>query len=130
MSVNIFEQATRARFRFKTDNGYISTEDLWHVSLEKLDTIALGLQAELNKPGESFISNKPKDATLQARFDVVKHIIDTKLEEKRAESERTRNAAERQVLLAALEKRQQAELEGLSTEDIKKRIAALDKDAA
>lgn len=130
MSVNIFEQATRARFRFQAANGLITTEDLWQVSLEKLDIIALGLQAELNKTGESFISDSPKDATLKARFDVVKHIIDVKLEEKRAEIVRKSAAAQRQILLAALEKRQQEELEGLSMDEIKKRIEALDKDAA
>lgn len=130
MSVNLFEQAARARFRFKADNGWVSVEDLWQLQLEKLDTIAIGLQAELNSTGESFISDKPKDATLVARFEIVKHIIDTKLEEKRAETVRKSAAAQRQILLAALEKRQQEELDGLSIDAIKKRIEDIDKDAA
>lgn len=130
MTVNIFELATRNRYRFKADNGYVTTEDLWALPLPQLDRIALALKKELGADEESFISEVPKDNTLQQRFDVVIHIIETLLAEKNEAKTKAERAEQRKVLLDALATRQKEELNSLSAEEIKKRIEALDKDAA
>ena len=63
--MNIFEQATRAKLRFSTPNGMVSTEDLWDLPLTSLnskranlDDIARTLDAELKSTASvSFVSN-------------------------------------------------------------------------
>ena len=46
--MNIFERAVREKTRFNY-KGLISVEDLWDLSLEKLDAIWCELEAELEK---------------------------------------------------------------------------------
>lgn len=123
--INLFEQATRLKLRFKSNNGNVSTEDLWDLPLSQLDDIAKGLRKELRETEDSFIEEKKSNAQLELRFEVVKHVITTKLAERDAKAQAKEKAARRQVLLEALEKKQNAALDGMSAEDIKKELEAL-----
>ena len=123
--INMFEQATRLKLRFKSNNGNISTEDLWDLPLSQLDDIAKGLRKELRDTEDSFIEEKKSNATLELRFEVVKHVITTKLAERDAKAKAKEVAARRQVLLEALEGKQQEALKNMSVEDIQKELATL-----
>ena len=123
--INLFEQATRLKLRFKSNNGNVSTEDLWDLPLSQLDDIAKGLRKELRETEDSFIEEKKSNAQLELRFEVVKHVITTKLAERDAKAQAKEKAARRQVLLEALEKKQNAALDGMSADDIKKELEAL-----
>ena len=48
MSTNMFEIATRNKFRFPF-KGVISTEDLWDLSVESLDNVFKTLNSEMKK---------------------------------------------------------------------------------
>ena len=123
--INMFEQATRLKLRFKSNNGNISTEDLWDLPLSQLDDIAKGLRKELRDTEDSFIEEKKSNAQLELRFEVVKHVITTKLAERDAKAKAKEVAARRQVLLEALEGKQQEALKNMSVEDIQKELATL-----
>lgn len=123
--INMFEQATRLKLRFKSINGNISTEDLWDLPLSQLDDIAKGLRKELRDTEDSFIEEKKSNAQLELRFEVVKHVITTKLAERDAKAKAKEVAARRQVLLEALEGKQQEALKNMSVEDIQKELATL-----
>ena len=123
--INMFEQATRLKLRFKSNNGMVTTEDLWDLPLSQLDGIAKDLRKELRDTEDSFIEEKKSNANLELRFEVVKHVITTKLEERDAKAKAKEVAARRQVLLEALEKKQNAALDGMSAEDIQKELATL-----
>ena len=123
--INMFEQATRLKLRFKSNNGVVTTEDLWDLPLSQLDGIAKDLRKELRDTEDSFIEEKKSNANLELRFEVVKHVITTKLEERDAKAKAKEVAARRQVLLEALEKKQNAALDGMSAEDIQKELATL-----
>ena len=90
--MSIFERASRNQIRFQTNKGQLCTEDLWQLSLEDLNSIAVKLNRNLRESSEeSFIEEKSSEnTTLQLTFDVVKHIIDYKL----AMNERSQKAAE------------------------------------
>lgn len=78
---NIFERASKKKLRFKTSRGQLSTEALWDLSLESLDTIAIAVNKRIkDNDVESFI-NKPKKELSddKLRLDVLKHIIEYKL---------------------------------------------------
>ena len=76
----MFEKASRMKLRYQTNRGVISVEDLWDLSLESLDAIAISLNKKLKESQtESFIKTKTKDTTeLELKFNIVKHNIDIK----------------------------------------------------
>jgi len=79
-----FEKAAKQKLRFTSAdyNGTLNSEDLWDISLDSLDTMAQTLRTELKESStKSFIrkANK-KDATIKLRFDIVKRVIEVKLE--------------------------------------------------
>ena len=85
-NVNLFEQASRQKLRFKV-NGLVSVEDLWDLSLAQLDTLAKDLRRQSRETEESFIEEKKSDSTLELRFEIVKHIITTRLAERQARAD-------------------------------------------
>ena len=131
--MNIFEQASRLKLRFTVGNGTIVTEDLWDIPLTNqrntwsLDGIAKSLHKALKEMDEvSFVETVRKgDTTLQLKFDIVKHIIDVRLAENAAAATERATAERKQKLLEALARKQDANLEASSEEDIRAMIDAL-----
>lgn len=133
MSTNMFEYATRAKLRFPSIKGELTVEQLWDLPLQAktafdLDNTARAVNAELKSVTEdSFVATKPNPAKadLEIKLELVKHIISVRM----AENEAARNAlarkAEKEKLMGLLEKKQDAALESLSTEEIQKRLDAL-----
>lgn len=126
-TTNIFEYATRYKLRFETSAGNLTTEQLWELPLTSsrpgkanLDEIAVGLHREIEAQGnESFVKSKKKDAILQAKFDVVKHIIDTKVAENEAKLVENSKQAQREKLDRLIENAEDAELAGKSPAELK-----------
>lgn len=124
----MFEKASRMKLRYQTNRGVISVEDLWDLSLESLDTIAISLNKKLKESQtESFIKTKTKDTTeLELKFNIVKHIIDVKLSEAEARKSAAEKRAKKQKLMDLIAKKQDAELEGKSVDELMKELAALE----
>ena len=70
--------------------------------------------------------DNPKRGELTDKLDIVKHIIDVKQSEAAAAEKRVARQQERQKLVELLERKNNEELEGLSKEEIEKKLAALD----
>jgi uncharacterized Fe-S cluster-containing radical SAM superfamily protein len=104
--MNIFERASRAKTRFTTSRGELSTEQLWDLSLEALDTLAIAVNKQIKeKSEESFIAKKTVANTeLELKLEILKHIITSKISDKEAAA--TRKAKQEQI----------KELEGLLVE--------------
>lgn len=125
-TVNIFEQATRKKLRFKAPNGQIATEDLWGLSLDGLNTIGMALRKELRDSEDSLIATVKTDETAQLRFDIVKHIIDVKIAERDAKAEAAAKLERKKLLLEALEGKQTERLQKMTEDEIRKELATLD----
>lgn len=123
----MFKQATKQKLRFATNKGYLSVEDLWDLSLPSLDKIAVALDEELAKsPRKSFITdNTPKNDELELKFNIIKEIIATKLQEKADKEAAKDKAAEKARLVELLAKKQSEKLESLTEEQLKQRLAEL-----
>lgn len=122
----MFEKATKLKLRFKATNGLLSVEDLWDLSLVQLDKIAKELRKELREEEEeSFISVKKSNSTAELRFDVVKHIIDIKLQEKADRADAQAKVAKKEQILQILAKKKTESLESMSEEDLLKELEAL-----
>ena len=131
---NLFLQATREKFRFESSKGDLSVEQLWDLPLTSrtgfdLDTVAKAVNANLKASNEeSFVnvSNNPAVSRLQAQLEVVKAIIEVKLVQAEAAKKRAEKAAERQRLMEVLHSKKDQELQGLSVEEIERRLSQLD----
>ena len=123
----MFKQASKIKLRFATNKGYLSVEDLWDLSLPSLDKIAVALDEELAKsPRKSFITcEAPKNKELELKFNIVKEIIATKLQEKADKEAAKDKAAEKARLVELLAKKQSEKLESLTEEQLKQRLAEL-----
>lgn len=133
--MNIFERASRNKLRFASTVGELTTENLWDLPLTakgdrpNLDSLARGVHSELADLDEiSFVSLKPdpRKADLELRLDILKHIIEAKLAAKAAAEKAAENAERKRKLLAALDAKKEAELVGMTTEQIEAEIAKLD----
>ena len=131
---NLFLQATREKFRFESPKGDLSVEQLWDLPLTSrtgfdLDTVAKAVNADLKASNEeSFVNvnNNPAVSRLQAKLEVVKAIIEVKLARAEATKKRVEKAAERQRLMEVLHSKKDQELQGLSVEEIERRLSQLE----
>lgn len=122
----LFETATRNKMRFPF-RGMISVEDLWDLSLTNLDSVFKTLNAEAKKSEEeSLLETKSKEnEELSNKIEIVKYIVNIKLEEKKTRENARKNAEMKQRLLEIKAKRQDAALENMSDEELDKMLAEL-----
>lgn len=124
--MNIFEQATRQKLRFNTQKGLLSVEDLWdlplssHTGRANLDDIARNLDTELKASASaSFVSpDTTKNDRVQLMFDLVIHVINTKIAEQKASQEAAVIREKKQKIMAIIEQKQDAALSAASLDDL------------
>lgn len=129
----MFITATRQAYRFPSASGELTIEQLWTLPLTSsrahqacLDDIARSIHKELTDIGEtSFVNTKPnpKKPELEIKLEVVKLIIQTKQEENAAKAAKIAAANEAAKLEAILETKEASELQNLSADEIRKRLA-------
>ena len=121
----IFETASKMKVRFNY-RGVITTEDLWDLDVKALDYIYKQLMvAKKESETESLLEEKKTNPILEVQIEIVKYIFDVKVEERKAAELRDENAAKKQKILAILARKQDAELENKSAEELEKLIAEL-----
>ena len=131
---NLFQLASRQKFRFLSIKGDLTTEQLWDLPLTArggfdLDSVAKQVVSELKAAGEeSFVqkNSNPAKSKLEAKLEIVKHIIATKLEEAERAVKTEQRSEERQKLLAVIVRKQNAALEELTPEQLQARLAELE----
>lgn len=133
MSDNIFENASRAKVRFETNQGQLTTEQAWELSLTNLNSLAKAVNKQLKAEGEEdFIptaANKRQQALtkqLQLKLDVLKHIIGVKVAEEETAKKRADRRAELSQLKELAANKTTEKLASESLESILQKIAALE----
>ena len=129
----MFEKALRQKFRFESPKGMLTVEDLWDLPLTSatnrpnLDDIARALHAQLKSGADvSFVNpGQMSDPTVQAKFDIVKHIIDVRVAENEAARQASANRERKQQLLGILAQKENDQLLGMSVEELRAAIQAL-----
>lgn len=131
--MNIFEQATRAKIRFSTPVGMLSVEDLWDLPLTStraranLDDVARLLDAELKSTSSvSFVNDVSEvNAKTKLAFDVVIHVINTKITEAKAAKSAADVREKKQKIMAIIERKQEESLSAASIDDLQQMLASL-----
>jgi len=97
------------------------------LKLEQLNGMAKKLNKDLKATSEEdFLEEESKeDDKLKLGFEIVLHILNTKKDEAKARKEYAEKRAKKIKLLEALAKKQDANLENMSEEDLIKELDAL-----
>lgn len=128
-TADLFVVASREKYRYPY-KGYISTEDLWDLTPQALDSIYKELNAQLKKMTgeESLLAARDIDgsvATLKNRIDIVKAIAMEKLNEIEARKSAAANAAKRQKIMDILADKENQALKDMSADDLRKMLEGL-----
>lgn len=130
----MFEKASRLKLRFDTPLGKLSAEDLWDLPLSapagkaNLDDLAKALDKQLKDAGsaKSFVTKaKPEDEVAQLRFDLVLHVIQTKLAENAAAAKARETAEEKQQILGIIAEKEKEALKGKSVSELRKMVGKM-----
>lgn len=124
MSTNMFEVATRSKFRFPF-KGLISVEDLWELSVDNLDNVFKTLNSEMKKTKEeSLLSTKTKEnEVLESKIEIVKYIVTTKLAEKEAREKAFLDKERNQKIMDIIAAKKDAELQNMSIEELERMMS-------
>lgn len=131
---NLFEIAARKQFRYPSTRGELTTEQLFTLPLLSrsnfdLNNVAVAVNNDLKALAEeSFVSTKshPGKADLEAKLEIVKHIIAVRQEEAEKARLSAEKAAQREKLVQALANQEDKALQNLSVDEIRAKLAELD----
>jgi hypothetical protein len=124
---NLFVLASRAKFRFVTSKGSLTAEDLWDLPLDdrrqvSLDDVAKSLNKQLRESDteQSFVNkaSAPRTDEIKAKFDLVLFVIKTKLEERDAAKARSDKEANKQKIMALIERKKDEALAGKPLDEL------------
>lgn len=124
----MFEQASKTKMRFTTTKGALTVEDLWDMPLSgatySLDCIAKGLRKALKEyEEESFVTPTSKHSeTLELQFELVKHIINVRLEEIKAKNTAAVERTQRAKIKKIIETKEDAELLAMPLDKLKEML--------
>ena len=121
MKLSLFEQAALNGTRFTSSRGDLTTEQVMRLSLPEVDGIAISIaRTAQERSGESFLRSKDNATQQKSDFQlsVLKRIIAIKQHKEDEDLARQVRAAKRSKLLAALARREDADLEGKSRDEL------------
>lgn len=122
---NIFERATRMKLRFPY-KGQISVEDLWDLPVQDLNKIYQELKRKEISKVDSLLETKSReDEILALKVQIVTHIFEQKQFEALEMEDAQKRKEKKQKLLEILEKKQNAEYENLSLEELQRMASDL-----
>lgn len=118
----MYKQLIKDKVRFTTAKGVLSLEQLFTLSINELDTLAVSLQEAYEKSNnkKSFIEKRTtKDKSLKMQLDVVLDIMQDKIEEAELAKTKAENKARNQKIREIIAQKQDAALEAKSINELK-----------
>lgn len=118
--MEIFKLATQQKLRFNTSKGVLSTEQLWDLSLNELDALAVSLQEEYESSSKKsfLVKRSVKDKTAKLKFDVVLDVLTTKNEELEAAKEKAEDKAYNEKIDRLIAEKQEENLKSKSIKEL------------
>lgn len=125
--MNFFEIAVREKYRFPY-KGMISTEDLWDLSVNALDSIFKTLNKERkNADEESLLDVKDNvNTTLENKIAIIKYVVNIKQTEAAEKLLEREKKQQKQKIMNLIAKKQDETLENMSQEELLKKLSELE----
>lgn len=129
---NLFETAAVEKYRFSTGRGELLVENLYDLKLTDLDRIAKDINRNLQATEEeSFIptaGRKTGSKSLRNKLEIVKAVIQRKVDEDTRAKDRAAKQAKLAVLKGIAEQKQGEALTAKSLDELTAMIAELSKE--
>ena len=128
---NKFEQASRLKLSYASTIGTLTTQDLWDLPLQSnrgasLDQVAINIHEKIEQIGKkSFVSKNTKDKVLELKMDIVKYIIETKLQEAEELKQANENKQQKDLLTNVIAEKEMDELKQTPLKELKKQVKKL-----
>ena len=123
----MYKTALKEGYLYKTSRGMATTQDLFDLSLENLNTVGQSIIANIEQDGKtSLISTNVTNPTNARKLEIVKDIIADKLAEKAAKIDAKAKAEKKRKLLEILSRKQDASLEAKTEAELLSELQALD----
>lgn len=124
---NLFELATRRKFRFETTRGNLTIEELWDLSIESLDRIAVALHKKVNSEETvSFVNTSKKvNSGDELKLEIVLHVINVRVTEATESLDRQLKAERARTIRDELERRKEDAIKTKSDEELAKELELL-----
>lgn len=123
--MSLIEVAVRNKYRFQTNQGLVSVEDLYDLPLQSvrgssLDQIAISLNKQIKALGEeSFVGDTPVGSVeLNNKLEIVKQVIAIKKEQNRLATEAAVKATQNAKIDAIIARKKDTALEEMSIEEL------------
>lgn len=125
--MNLFEIAVREKYRFPY-KGMISTEDLWDLSVNALDSIFKTLNKERkNADEENLLDVKDNvNTTLENKIAIIKYVVNIKQTEAAEKLLEREKKQQKQKIMNLIAKKQDETLENMSQEELLKKLSELE----
>ena len=125
--MDCFINATKKKYRFPSQRGNLTVEQLWDLKPRELDGIWQSLQAEIDaKPRVSLLDTDTSTNTeLTDKAEIVKFIVKYKLDMAKKADKASQTKAERQKIAAIIEEKRAAALLDLPIEELEAKLAAM-----
>lgn len=119
--MSIYKEASRRKLRFTTSRGSLSSEQLWSLSLNELDALAINLEDQYEDSGKkSYLTKRSdKDSLIKLMADIVIDVLSTKLEEQESAATTLERKQQNEIILQAIAEKEHAELQGKSVEELR-----------
>jgi hypothetical protein len=119
-----YKEASKQKLRFNTTKGLLTTEQLWDLSLEDLDALAVSLESEHKESGKkSFLTKSTaKDKTAKLRFDIVLDVLNAKVDEEQALTEAFEIKEHNKKIITLIADKKDDELKGKSVKELEKML--------
>ena len=120
----MYKEALQKKLRFKTNKCMISTEDLFDLSLQNLNTLAIMLDKKISEaPKKSFIEELPAEENDdELRFNIVKDVINVKLKARKDNINKAQIDARNKRIAELSAKKEGEALENKSIEELRAMI--------
>lgn len=118
----MYKEASKQRLRVQTSKGLLTVEQLWDLSLNELDSIAVILDESLkSSKNKSFLSKRTvADKGLKLQFDIVFDIMQTKSEEAETAKIAREDKEHNEKIINLISEKKDGELKGKSIKELEK----------
>lgn len=125
-NTNLFEVAVKGKYRYHF-KGVLTTEDLWDLSVQNLDSIFKSLNAELKQVSEESLLQVKTVANeeLENKIAIIKYIVEIKVQEANKKSQEKALREQKEKILQIIESKQNQDLQEKSIEELQEMIKGI-----
>lgn len=121
--MEMYKEASKIGLRFQTNQGSLTVEQLWSLSLSKLSLAIKALKKQMKGDDDDELSfldeTKVVDKEKQLQFEILKDIYLTKKQEADAEKNAVAMKEHNQYILSLIKTKQDQELANKSIDELK-----------